>query len=96
MTDWTINPITQRSNSSDKFEELVAEVRRLILDSSHLLLRGQADSVARLIMAQLTHVHHLEPASPLQSQQEEPVIEGKIINGRHHTQDQLGIWWPTN
>ncbi len=61
MKDWTTNPATQKSNSSDKFEELVGAVEILIFNSSHQLIRGQANSVARLIMAQLAHVHNLEP-----------------------------------
>jgi hypothetical protein len=59
--DWTTNEKTGRSNSSDMFEELCEKVERLIRSDAHSLIAGRADSTARLIMAQLAHVHHLSP-----------------------------------
>ena len=59
--DWTVDPVTKRSNTSPRFEELVSEVERLIKDEARSLIGGNVSSVARLIMAQLAHVHHLSP-----------------------------------
>lgn len=59
--DWTIDPETGRSNSSELFRELCGEVEGLIRQSAHGLIAGRADQVAGLIMAQLAHVHHLAP-----------------------------------
>jgi dihydroneopterin aldolase len=59
--DWTIDPETHRSNSSPEYLRLVEHVARLIRNSAHDLIGGRAESVARLIMAQLAHVHGLAP-----------------------------------
>lgn len=59
--DWTIDPETGRSNSSELFRELCGEVEAVIRQSAHGLIAGRADQVAGLIMAQLAHVHHLIP-----------------------------------
>lgn len=59
--DWTVDVKTGRSNSSKKFMELCGEVERLILSSGHALLNGQTSQTARLIMAQLAHLHGLKP-----------------------------------
>lgn len=61
--DWTVDPLTGRSNSSPEFEHLVGEVTRLIRDEAHALLSGRADMTAALILAQLAHVHGLAPAT---------------------------------
>ena len=61
--DWTISPVDGKSNSSPAFEELVITVEELIRHSAHSLLAGRADTVARLIVAQLAHVHHMKPES---------------------------------
>ena len=61
VRDWTDHPKTGHTNSSPKFEELVKEVTRLIRADAHSLLAGHADMTARLIMAQLAHVHGLGP-----------------------------------
>lgn len=58
--DWTTAP-DGRVNSSPEFLRLVAEVERLIKGSAHSLLNGRADQTARLILAQLAHVHGLRP-----------------------------------
>lgn len=59
--DWTVDPASGRSNSSDEFEGLCRAVERLIRDSAHDLISGDAGTVARLIMAQLAHKHGLGP-----------------------------------
>ncbi len=61
--DWTCAP-DGRSNSSEKFDECVNAVQRLILDSAFDLIRGNSEAVARLIVAQLAHVHGLVPKPP--------------------------------
>jgi hypothetical protein len=58
--DWTWNERGQ-SNSSPIFEKLCGEVERLIRSDAHSLINGNAGSTARLIMAQLAHVHGLKP-----------------------------------
>lgn len=58
--DWTAIE-EGSSNASPEFVYLVGEVGKLIRGSSHSLIRGNTDGVARLIMAQLAHVHHLAP-----------------------------------
>ena len=64
--DWTIDPKTNRSNSSPEFVQLVSEVTRLIkndlLTINGSLKRGEnVEGTARLIIAQLAHVHGLAP-----------------------------------
>lgn len=59
--DWTTNRKTGRTNSSQTFERLCGEVEELIRGSANSLIAGDAGSVARLIVAQLAHVHHLAP-----------------------------------
>ncbi len=59
--DWTINPDTGQSNSSDAFNAICDEVERLIRGDARNLIAGSADSTARLIVAQLAHVHGLAP-----------------------------------
>lgn len=54
--DWTRDPETGRSNSSQEFLALVAEVERLI--RNHRLGDNPRDT-AVLIMAQLAHRHGL-------------------------------------
>jgi hypothetical protein len=64
VTDWTTNA-EGVSNSSREFEEIVHAVERLIRnDALYRLIAGRADATARLIVAQLAHVHHLAPCSP--------------------------------
>ncbi len=59
--DWTIDPATNRSNSSAEFNRLCDEVERLIRGDAHMLISGQAGRTAGLIMAQLAHKHGLVP-----------------------------------
>jgi len=63
IQDWTIDPATGLSNSSEKFKELVREVSRLIQIEPRSLLSGNTDSVAQLIMAHLAHNHGLSPVA---------------------------------
>lgn len=60
--DWTAKD--GRSNSSDLFKQLCAEVERLIRSDAFALIGGRADTTARLIMAQLAHLHGLAPRHP--------------------------------
>ena len=61
--DWTIDPETNRVNSSEIFLNLTNEVQMLIKDSAHSLIAGDTYGVARLIVAQLAHIHHLAPTN---------------------------------
>ena len=59
-TDWTQDD-AGRSNSSPEFLRLVAAVARLIRNDAQVLLAGNAEMTARLIVAQLAHAHGLAP-----------------------------------
>lgn len=59
--DWTMDE-TGASNSSQAFETLVNVVDLLIRSHGTALLNGNSRHVARLIMAQLAHKHHLAPS----------------------------------
>jgi hypothetical protein len=59
--DWTRDPETGRSNSSQKYIETVKIVERLIRDEAHLLIAGRADSTAGLIVSQLAHKYGFAP-----------------------------------
>ncbi len=59
--DWTIDPETGKSNSSELYLSLVQEVERLIRNQAHDLISGNANGVARLIVSQLAHQHGLSP-----------------------------------
>jgi len=61
MEDWTLDLETNRVNSSETFMNLTNEVQVLIRNSAYSLIAGDTYGVARLIMAQLAHVHHLAP-----------------------------------
>jgi hypothetical protein len=61
-TDWTVDLETGRSNSSQQYTDLVAEVERLIREGGgRCLSPAWARSTAALIMARLAHVHGLAP-----------------------------------
>lgn len=60
--DWTWDK-RGRSNASPLFCKLCDEVERLIRSDAHSLISGNAGSTARLIMAQLAHVHGLAPTT---------------------------------
>lgn len=62
MNDWTVKD--GRTNSSDEFERIADEIERLIRNDSYMLISGRADNTARLILAQLAHVHHMRPVTP--------------------------------
>ena len=66
--DWTIDPATNRSNSSSVFEALCQEVERLIRSAAHQLIAGRADVTAGLIMAQLAHKWGLVPRELIESE----------------------------
>jgi hypothetical protein len=62
--DWT-RAKNGTANSSERFQTAVAEVRRLILDNGGWNLdRHWVDGTARLIVAQLAHVHGFAPTKP--------------------------------
>lgn len=51
-----------RSNSSERYQEAVKQVAKLIVQNGgHCLDRGWAHMMAGLIVAQLTHVHLFAP-----------------------------------
>lgn len=62
--DWTVNPETNRSNSSFVFIGLVEAVKSLINGGAggFVLRPSWIDGMAGLIMAQLAHVHGLVPS----------------------------------
>ncbi len=59
--DWTVDH-NGRSNSSAEFINTCSHVERLIRGSAHDLINGRADSVARLIVAQMAHELGFAPA----------------------------------
>lgn len=61
--DWTYDK-NGNSNSSEEFKKLCDEVERLIRSDAHSLISGNVASTARLIVAQLAHVHGLRPNTP--------------------------------
>lgn len=61
--DWTTDPKTGASNSSEEFTELVDTVARILRNGSTHLDPAWAASTARLVMAQLAHVHGLSPGT---------------------------------
>lgn len=63
--DWTVDPETGRSNSSDEFEILSREVGRIIRSEASTLLAGRSDAVGRIVMAQLAHRFGLAPTEVL-------------------------------
>lgn len=66
--DWTADPVTGLSNTSQRYQDLVAEVDALMRGGGgHCLSPQWTRSTAALIMARLAHVHHL---APCQVQQE--------------------------
>jgi hypothetical protein len=58
-SDWTVHE--GLSNSSPAFFELQSAVEQIIRNSGADLIAGRASTVARLIMAQLAHVHGVGP-----------------------------------
>lgn len=69
--DWTMRG--GHTNSGREFTFLITEVERLVREGAHSLLNGRADQVARVIMAQLAHVHDVGP----------------LERGRDHARDVL-------
>lgn len=61
LHDWTVDPVTGRSNSSERYCELVEAVERLIRGDAHKLIGGRADLTARLVVSQLAHEHGMVP-----------------------------------
>ncbi|HSX01557.1 MAG TPA: hypothetical protein VLF67_04930 [Candidatus Saccharimonas sp.] len=60
--DWTVDPESGRSNSSERFRDLEQAVTALIVGDAHKLIAGRARDTAGLILAQLAHKHGLVPA----------------------------------
>lgn len=79
--DWTEHE--GRTNCSPLFECLVIEVARLIRGDAFALLDGGADRTARLIIAQLAHVHGLAPleATSWRSHCEAAVTYAEALEG---------------
>lgn len=59
--DWTWDR-KGRSNASPEFKRICDEVERLIRNDAFALISGNAGATARLIVAQLAHVHGMKPA----------------------------------
>jgi hypothetical protein len=59
--DWTINPETGRSNSSEQFRRLVGEVASMLRAEFRVLDERAVWAAAGLIMAQLAHEQGLAP-----------------------------------
>jgi short subunit dehydrogenase-like uncharacterized protein len=70
IKDWTVDDETGRSNSSLEYVYLQRVVCQLIKDSAFMLINGNVDRVARLIVARLAHVYGLEPTKTLQEMRE--------------------------
>jgi hypothetical protein len=83
--DWTVDAETGRSNSSPEFNRLVAEIARLIRDDAHMLIRGQTESTARLILAHLTHEHGMVTAASHEAMRVK--LEETIRHGAAAAQD---------
>lgn len=60
MKDWTAKDGV--ANNSDLFHYLSVEIGGLIKNSGHDLLRGRAETVARLILAKLAHEYGFAPS----------------------------------
>lgn len=63
MGDWT-KARNGRTNSSAEFNRICKEVERLIRGDAFHIINGHADMTARLIVAQLAHVHCMAPVYP--------------------------------
>jgi len=59
--DWTVDPQTNRSNSSPEFYALQVAIAEIILNGAHDLLAGHTETVAGIILARLAHKHGLRP-----------------------------------
>jgi len=59
--NWTVDTETGCSNSSQRFNRVVARIDDIIVNSDHDLVTGRTKTVAQLIMAQLAHVEGLMP-----------------------------------
>lgn len=70
--DWTAKDGT--SNTSTRFLDLVDAVAHLIRDSAFTLISGDTQGVARLIMAQLAHVHGLMPVPVIPTDRTEAMV----------------------
>jgi hypothetical protein len=64
MSDWTTDPRTGRSNSSQEFERMVMATTQIIQNDAAILVRGGAEEVARHILANLVHRYNLVPGPP--------------------------------
>lgn len=58
--DWTV--LDGHANSSEVFNQLCRDVEGSIRSGAWSIVNGQADVVARTIVARLAHLHHFAPA----------------------------------
>lgn len=65
VVDWTEKD--GRSNSSERYLDIVATVQSLIGNAGHDLIHGRLETVASLIVSQLAHRHGLSPADAVVS-----------------------------
>jgi len=59
--DWTKQD--GASNRSELYDGLSRAIENIIRESAHLLINGQVDDVARLIVAQLAHKYKFVPST---------------------------------
>lgn len=59
--DWTVGP-KNKSNTSQTFNALVADIERIIRNDAATIVAGRANLTARIIAAQIAHSHHFLPS----------------------------------
>lgn len=77
--DWTIDPSTGRSNSSDQFAIMCAAVGRMLREQFRVIDRNVIASAAGLVMARLAHVHKLAPAGAAAPQEPDFITRLRMI-----------------
>lgn len=85
MKDWTA--VDNVSNSSPEYVKMVRAVEEIILSEGHSLIRGNTNTVARLIVSQLAHEHGLSPRETEAKEQrhnECPKCHGTNLEVRNH------------
>ncbi len=60
-TDWTVDPLTNLTNTSAVFLEIMSVIEKMILSSARQLLEGKAKEVAHDILVVLAHAYRLTP-----------------------------------
>lgn len=89
--DWTADPTSGASNSSQEFLQLEQEIGRLIRNSAHDIVCGKTDAVGRLILAQLAHVHGLAPTRTSDRKIRADERREKVKDLRMSTEEHVSI-----